>query len=412
MTQAFDLPDDSPADDSSSASLAARLGYLHLTEDDRRRLQALLPLFERSIGTLVEGFYQHLFSFAPAAHFLQNSRVVDRLKVQQTDHFLSLLQAEWGPEYVERRHQVGQTHAGIGIEPQLFLGAYAQYLQLAFRLMLTSDGEAVSPQMESLLSLLKAVFLDLDLTLHAYFTHSTEALRRALEMYLRANLELRQFAHLASHDLKTPLATVANLCDEALDEFGSQMPGEAKQLIEKARARTYRLSKMIDELLSVTVRFDPAESLQETSAQAVIAEAIDLLQPVVQQKQIAVEIPRQAPIVWADPVRLREAVYNILANAVKFVGTGSGRIQVEIAECDEGYDLTIADNGPGIPPQDTARIFAPFQRARPDDDRGGSGLGLYFAKCLMEQQGGRIWVESVVGRGSRFHLVVQRPPAA
>lgn len=412
MAQSSSSQDDSPTDDTAAFSLDARLNYLNLTADDRRRLQALLPLFERSIGTLVEGFYRHLFGFEPAAHFLQNPQVVERLKSLQTEHFLSLLQAEWGPQYVERRDQVGQTHAGIGIEPHLFLGAYAQYLQQAFRLMLTADEAPVSPQMESLLSLLKAVFLDLDLTLGAYFTHSTESLRRALEMYLRANLELRQFAHLASHDLKTPLATVANLCDEALDEFGNEMPEEAKRLIEKARARTFRLSKMIDELLSVTVRFDPAESLQETSAQAVIAEAVDLLQPVVQQKQISVELPRQSFVVWADPVRLREAILNVLTNAVKFVPVGSGCIQIDVAACQEGYDLTISDNGPGISASDTARIFAPFQRARPDDDRGGSGLGLYFAKCLLEQQGGRIWVESVVGRGSRFHLVIQRPPAA
>ncbi len=81
-------------------------------------------------------------------------------------------------------------------------------------------------------------------------------------MYWKANIELRQFAHLASHDLKTPLATVANFCDEAIDEFGGQMPDEAKALIESARQRTFRMSRMIDELLSVTTSFDLMAQLQ------------------------------------------------------------------------------------------------------------------------------------------------------
>ena len=102
-------------------------------------------------------------------------------------------------------------------------------------------------------SLLKVIFLDIGLTLDAYSEQATHGLRQALELLLKANAELRQFAHLTSHDLKTPLATVANLCDETIDEFGAEMPQEARKLIEAVRNRVFRMSATIDDLLSSTI---------------------------------------------------------------------------------------------------------------------------------------------------------------
>ena len=117
-------------------------------------------------------------------------------------------------------------------------------------------------------SLQKAVFLDISLTLEAYFTQATQSLRRALDLIYQANLELRQFAQLTSHDLKTPLATMANLCDEALDEFGDQMPAEAAKLIDSARMRAFRMSTTIDELLSSTMSLHSEAIHGEVSSRA------------------------------------------------------------------------------------------------------------------------------------------------
>src|SRR6185369_2280265 len=105
------------------------------------------------------------------------------------------------------------------------------------------------------------------------------------------------------------------------------------------------------------------------------------------------------PLPWlrGHPVKIREAFYNLLSNAAKFIDKRPGRI--EITATIDGADCVfcVADNGPGIPQEELTRIFAPFRRLPMHHDRPGSGLGLYFTKNLIEQQSGRIWVEATPG---------------
>ena len=234
----------------NSVDLANRLAFLQLDEADIARLRSLAPLFMVHEDDFVETFYRHLFSFPETAAFLQDPALVERLKEAQRKHFATMLEAPWNEEYVQRRNQVGDTHADVGIEPDVFLGAYNQYAQYCFRHLMTGLGQREQADLDRLLSVLKVIFLDIGLTLDAYFARLIESQRQALDMLWKANVELKQFAQLASHDLKTPLATVANLCDEALDEFGTQMPEGARDLVEAARQRTFRMSRMIDELLA------------------------------------------------------------------------------------------------------------------------------------------------------------------
>jgi signal transduction histidine kinase len=393
-------------------TLAERLSYLGLDVSDRDRLRSLVPAFEAFSSDLVEAFYRHLFAFDESARFLREPALVARLKRLQQDHFLSLLEAEWGPAYVERRHRVGRVHAQVGIEPELFLGAYSQYVQQSFRRYLGDGDKPLPPEIEALLSLLKVVFLDLGLTLEAYFSRATQTMQQALDMYWKANIELRQFAHLTSHDLKTPLATVANFCDEALDEFGEQMPAEARRLIESARQRTFRMSTMIDELLSTATSFEASEQMGEVSSQAALAEAVDRLRPAIERKQVVLDIPLTMPTVMGDAVRLRESFYNVLSNAVKYVERVSGKITIRVEPRADEIEFTCADNGPGIPSDEVERIFTPFHRSALQGDQPGSGLGLYFTKSMIEHQGGRVWAESGPGRGSTFHIVLRRSPGA
>lgn len=390
--------------DVEARSLDMRLAYLELSSADQARLRRLSPKFEELSEELVDAFYRHLFSSQESARFLGDPQLVARLKQIQREHFASLLEADWDRSYVERRRRIGQSHAEIGIDPSLFLGAYSQFVQLSFCRLWPVDGARMPPLVEELLSLVKAVFLDIDLTLEAYFMRATQSMQQALDMYWKANTELRQFAHLTSHDLKTPLATVANFCDEALDEFGDQMPEEAKKLVESARTRTFRMSAMIDELLSTVTSFDLAGKLQEISSQAALAEAIERLRPEMSTKRIELDVPTSMPMVWGDAVRLRESFYNVMSNAVKYMERSPGHIRVAVQPHADGVEFVISDDGPGIPSEDLELIFAPFRRSPSHRNKPGSGLGLYFTKTMIEHQGGRLWAESELGRGSSFHI--------
>jgi signal transduction histidine kinase len=269
----------------------------------------------------------------------------------------------------------------------------------------SGDTQQLVSQMRSLV---KAVLFDIGLTLDAYFSKLTDDLRQALDMYWRANTELRHFAQLASHDLKTPLATVANLCEETLDEFSTQMPGEACELIERAKQRSYRMSRMIDELLAATLSQPGDDQLGPVPLSEVVAEVLDRLQGPLKEKAVRIEQPDEWPIVSANRTRLTEALYNLLTNAVKFVDKQPAKIVLAVHVQERETLVTVADNGPGIPTEELNRVFNPFRRLPSHRNLPGSGLGLYFTRHLIEQQGGRVWAESTLGVGATFHIALPR----
>jgi signal transduction histidine kinase len=392
---------------SEITALDRRLGFLELDEADRERLHLLAERLRQAGPEFVEVFYRHLFSFEETARFLQDPALVQRLKQAQQSHLESMLEANWNEAYVDRRYRVGDAHAQVGISPQIFLGAYNKYLQFCIDKLSADAGPQQKQLCRQMLSLQKAVFLDISLTLEAYFTQATQSLRQALDLVYKANSELRQFAQLTSHDLKTPLATMANLCDEAMDEFGEQMPAEALKLIESARNRAFRMSSTIDELLSSTMSLHMEQTQSEVSLDQTLSEAIDQVRPAADQKSITIDVSEGIPPVLGDRARLREVFYNLLSNAIKFIDKPKGLIEVHYKVIDDECVVSVADNGSGIPPEELSRVFVPFRRLPSHRGVPGSGLGLYFAKTMVEQQHGRIWVESEVGKGSRFRVALK-----
>jgi signal transduction histidine kinase len=386
--------------------LQRRLAFLELRPEDGKRLRQLASSLSGSTTDFVKAFYAHLLSFADTARFLQDPALVERLKVTQREHLQSMLEADWNDRYIERRRNVGDAHAQIGISPDIFLGAYVQYLKHCLGVFAAQHDLEVRRLLEQVLSLLKAVFLDIGLTLDAYFEQAMQKLMRALDMVVKANAELRQFAHLTSHDLKTPLATVANLCDETLDEFGGNMPAEAVRLIHAARDRVFRMSTSIDELLASTVRTLEEGAREEFSVVEMIDELLAQLAPDARSKEIEIIVQCDLPLLAADRVRTREALYNIISNAIKFIDKRPGRILIEGRTGHGEYTLSVADNGPGIPREELSRIFMPFYRLRAQQGVTGSGLGLYFTRSLIERQGGRVWAESVPGEGTCFYIAL------
>lgn len=400
------------ADMSEAEQLERRLAFLEMSAADGERLRKLSTDFEAYAAEFAEAFYRHLFRFEETARFLQDPERLERLKRVQQEHFRSLLQACWDQDYVEQRRRVGFTHAEVGLEPLLFLGAYNQYVQHCLRRFCDGEDETQAGKMEAMSSLMKAIFFDIGLTLDAYFQESTRDLRQALEMYWKANSELRQFAQLTSHDLKTPLATVANLCDEAVDEFAGQMPDEARDLIERARRGIFRMSNLVDELLGSAIAPESTESHEMVASRQIIDEAVERVRPLLESKQIALSIQDDLPKIWGNRVRLREAFYNLISNAAKYIDSPRGRIDVLVEQDETHCVFTIVDNGPGIPASELGRVFSPFRRLRAHRAEPGTGLGLYFTKNLIEEQGGHVWVESEVSVGSRFFVRLPTRPRA
>lgn len=384
--------------------LVARRAFLQITEEDCRRVRDLTPAFRAFADEFVERFYAHLFSFPGTAAFLDNPEQIHRLKAFQRGYFDSLLKADLRPEYVNQRRCIGRTHAEVGLEPQWFLGAFNQYVQHCFSYFARLPGQDLESYVSGTLSLLKFILLDIGLALDAYFARSTEQISKALELYEQSNTELREFAHLASHDLKTPVATVAGLCEEFLDEFGSSVPDGARQLIETARNRTMKMRGMIEELLSMSEAAARPGARTRASSRSLIDEVLDRVRPEIGERQIQLNVPDQMPEIVTHPGRFREVFYQLLSNAVKFMDKDPGVVSVSVAQSQDEIIFCVSDNGPGIAEPDQAKIFAPFHRLPQHRHQAGSGLGLYFVRKIVEEKGGRVWVASKVGCGSDFYV--------
>lgn len=391
-------------------SLAEHLAFLELDQTSREQLHEILRIVQPHSAEIIERFYSHLSKFPHTAKFLNDPHVVSRLKMAQQMHLESMLAADWNDVYLAGRLRVGDAHAQLGIDPHSFLGAYNLYLRDVFHLLAQQDGLADKPFLPRVVNLIGAVLLDIGLTVEAYFSRGASSLRKALEMLWQANAELRLFAQLTSHDLKTPLATVANLCDEVLDEFGAQLPAGAVEMITAARNRTFRMSKSIDELLETSISLQSKDDLQVVLLERPFQEAVDRIRPIVDAKGIQLQAMPLNVNVIGNHVKLREATYNVLSNAAKFTpADAAGKIDVRV-EVQQGLCvLSISDTGPGIPPEELEHLFIPFRRLRMQREEPGSGLGLYFTKSLIEQMQGTISVVSESGRGSTFifHLRTQ-----
>jgi signal transduction histidine kinase len=142
------------------------------------------------------------------------------------------------------------------------------------------------------------------------------------------------------------------------------------------------------------------------AAAPLVHEAIELNKGLADEKRIRIDAktPSRLPTISADRERVLQVFGNLLGNAIKFTPTG-GQVTVAADHSDRSARFMVADNGPGITPEQQGKLFVPFWQSKPDG-RVGAGLGLSICKAIVEAHGGRIWVESHAGRGTAFYFTV------
>jgi signal transduction histidine kinase len=232
-----------------------------------------------------------------------------------------------------------------------------------------------------------------------------ELLARSRELE-RSNEDLQQFAYVASHDLQEPLRTVASYAQllersyaDRLDEQGREFLGF---IVDGAR----RMGRLIQDLLAYSRVVNTASTRQFGSVETSVAAdmAADNLTATI--LETGAKVTRDPlPAVWGDPAQFVQLFQNLLANAIQYRSDSPPRIHISSEARDKCWVFTVADNGIGIEPQYAERIFMPFKRLH-GKDRPGSGVGLAIARKILERHGGRIWVESRPGEGSRFRFTV------
>jgi PAS domain S-box-containing protein len=227
----------------------------------------------------------------------------------------------------------------------------------------------------------------------------------------RAEAERDEAMALISHDLRTPLQAItlrAELLHRELVAQGHRALAETAELIRRS---TRRIAGMTDELSTVTsLEQGLALEVGPVDLLAVVHDAVEHAVPPERRPAVQIEAQGPLPPVAADAPRLGRAVANLAANAAKY-SAPSSPIVVRLAPEGDLVHLTIEDHGAGIAPEELARVFDKSFRARAARrSTEGLGLGLYIVRLIVEAHGGRVWAESEVGRGSRFHVVLPTHP--
>ncbi len=228
-------------------------------------------------------------------------------------------------------------------------------------------------------------------------------------LYARAREAVRardEVLGMVSHDLRNPIATISMTSELLLDL--ELQPAEQRKHLEIIQRTVKGLNRFIQDLLDVsqTESGQLAVERQPVEPAELIREACEMMQPLIQAESQRLEcrVERDLPVVEADPSRLHQVLSNLLGNSLKFAGAG-GLIRIEVGRHQEGVRFSVIDNGPGIPAEALPRLFDRHWRARETAHRG-AGLGLAIARGIVEAHGGRIWVESEIGKGTAFHFSI------
>jgi signal transduction histidine kinase/DNA-binding response OmpR family regulator len=239
--------------------------------------------------------------------------------------------------------------------------------------------------------------------------------RSAAEEAKRAK---QQFVANVSHELRTPLNIIIGFSEAIVlspESYGVRtVPRPFMGDVNRIYRSAQHLKNLIDDVLDLS-KIDAQHLplfVERAETGQVIADAVDMVAPLAEQKglTLCIEVTPELPPVLLDRLRVRQVLLNLLSNAVRF--TEQGGITVRAARVEDAIRIQVEDSGPGIPAANLARVFEEFYQVEPALTKrfDGTGLGLALSRRFVELHGGRMWVESELGRGSRFSFTLPLAP--
>ena len=236
------------------------------------------------------------------------------------------------------------------------------------------------------------------------------SLREESENLERSNEKLEEFSHVVSHDLKEPLRTVETFSGFLLEDYEDKLDKDGVEYLQTLRRTSARMRQLINDLLSLSSIHMDTKSFERINTQRLLDDIREDLE--VRLRGVNLQVVTGLPPVKGSTVRIRELFSNLITNAIKYNDKALPTVRIgwqpQEPSANGMATFFVEDNGIGIESRYQQRIFGIFQKLHPRDDYEGTGAGLAICKRIVEEHGGKIWVDSDVGRGSTFYFTIPR----
>src|SRR5215510_11378019 len=391
-----------------------RLQYV--AKDEATLLSRIQEEYNRFIQVMSEAITMIAGGRVAAARELQRTQatpLADRLE-RLTNELVNKAEAEM-VEKVERSHNAYTTSQWVVIGFAVGSVALALILGYALSWSLTEPVTRINAQFRQIAQgdFSRRVAVpnrDEFGTLATNLNRMTEELGQLYQQLEAASHHKSQFLANMSHELRTPLNAILGYTELILDNIYGDVPDKARATLERVQTNGKHLLGLINDVLDLS-KIEAGQlnlTLADYSIKDVVYNVFSAVESLANNKHLAlkVEIAPDMPRARGDERRLTQVLLNLVGNAIKF--TDEGEVAIKASSLDGSVTVAVQDSGPGISESDQAKIFEEFQQADSSatKEKGGTGLGLAIAKRIIEMHGGRLWVESELGRGSTFSFTV------
>jgi two-component system, LuxR family, sensor kinase FixL len=230
-------------------------------------------------------------------------------------------------------------------------------------------------------------------------------LHQIVQELKKSNQELRSFAHVIAHDLKSPLRGIGTLAGGLIRKYDEKLGDEGKNQLRLLIIRVKRMGDFIDGILRYSEIGHFIEERQDVDVSALLSEIIgESAIP----ENFEIILPQELPVVRCERLRLKQVFQNLLSNAVKYIDKPKGKIEIGCSEEKDCWQFSVSDNGCGIKEQYYEKIFEIFQTLAPRDKTENTGIGLTIVKKIVETYGGKVWLNSTLEQGSTFYFTLPK----
>jgi signal transduction histidine kinase len=241
-------------------------------------------------------------------------------------------------------------------------------------------------------------------TMTGEISRNERQLEQAIDELTRSNNELERFAHICSHDLQEPLRMVSSYTALLKRENQDRLSAESQQYLDFILEGAERMRELIKDILAYARLGSQAEAVQRVDLNRLADYVLKNLAAAIEERKARIHID-PLPEVTGSKTLLLQIFQNLIGNAIKFTTT-TPEVHVSVTRIDNGWQFAVSDNGIGIDPRYHDRIFEVFKRLNRREEFQGTGIGLAIVKKAVQYHGGRVWVESQLGKGTTFFFTI------